>query len=488
MPRPPGQTGGVVEFLYNPYQVAFLEALQAVTAEGRWAYRNFVLLAGRRGGKTKVGGLAAVQKAQRPGTVGWVCAPTYPDLHDFVMPAFFACLPEAWIADWSAAFFTLTLRNGSRVAFRSLDDPERARGPGLDWVWIDEARKVSEAAWDTMLPALTDRAGQAFLTSTPNGMDWVYRRFYQPAIEGVPGFWACRYRTVDNPAIDREEVERARRQLDPRFFAQEYEADFVSFAGAVYGTAVAPVLLGSDEAVQRVLPEWPRIDPSRPCLLGVDPGADHPFAAVLLVATPQGLVVVGEYRERHRPIVEHLRGIRALLEGRTGGRPLIPSMIGIDRSQRQWIIELAQHGFYTQPAENNVVAGIQRVHAWLASGQFWIVEAACPKLKQELLNYQWAENERPDGQRTRELVRKADDDLCDALRYALMLWPELPTAASQTEPDARLLELDPDSRWRVERLRRTERTATPPETVHPWVGEGDGWGDADDGGLGDFWR
>ena len=57
-----------------------------------------------------------------PKSTGWVCAPTYPDLHDFVMPAVFQCLPEHWIEDWSAQYFTLRLINGATCAFRSLDD------------------------------------------------------------------------------------------------------------------------------------------------------------------------------------------------------------------------------------------------------------------------------------------------------------------------------------------------------------------------------
>ena len=54
--------------------------------------------------------------------------------------------------------------------------------------------------------------------------------------------------------------------------------------GSIYGASInAQLLLNDDPRLQKILPEWPKVDPSRPCYVGIDPGADHPFAAVLLV-------------------------------------------------------------------------------------------------------------------------------------------------------------------------------------------------------------
>lgn len=456
MARPVANREGAVEFLYNPYQVAFLNALDMKTPKGRWAFTRASLFAGRRGGKTKVGGLAAVKKMQIPKSTGWVCAPTYPDLHDFVMPAVFKVLPEAWIADWSSQYYTLYLKNGATCAFRSLDDPERARGPGLDWGWIDESRKVAELAWDTMLPALTDKGGQLWVTTSPNGFDWCYKRFWLPAQLGEPGFWACKYKTSENPFIDPEELASAKRQLDPLWYAQEFEADFVTFAGAVYGMAIDSQILRTDEDVRKVLPEWPKIDPTRACIVGLDPGADHPFAGVMLVMTEKGLVVCGEHLQRNKPAHEHVRLINQMLSSRSPRRALEPGQWAIDRSQKQWAIELAQHGIMAQAAENNVVAGIQRVHSWLAAKQLWFIETAVPRTVEQMRNYRWAENTSPDGQLRKEVVIKLDDDLPDAIRYALMLWPELPEIDVQQDSRRALKDLPDDVRWQVERMRRVD--------------------------------
>ena len=450
-------TGRGYELLYNPYQQAFLAALQKRTASGGYAFNRLSLFAGRRGGKTKIGGVATVLKAATPRQLLWVCAPTYPDLNDFVMPAVFEAMPIDWIADYKASFQTLILKNGTKIQFRSLDDPNKGRGPGLDFAWLDETRKIQQLAWDTLLPALADRSGQAIFTTTPNSFDWCYERLWAPAEQGEPGFWACKYRTIDNPFIKRAEIDALRRQMDPLFFQQEFEADFVSFAGRIYDVESA-ILRTDDEIRARAIPEWPRINADRTTLVGLDPGADHPFAGVLLAVTEAGLVLIGEHLQRNKPVVEHVRLLRQLLEKFNPDRPFLPERWAIDRSQRQTAIELAQFGIYAQQAENRVVDGIRRVQSWLAAGQLFFIERLVPQTIKQMRGYRWAENVRPDGQLKPEAVWKENDDLPDALRYAVMTWPELPQRDEQPSGGTRdLSNFTLAERWALERMARIQR-------------------------------
>jgi hypothetical protein len=245
-----------VSLLWNRYQAAFLQAKRERTKTNKRAYRILSLFAGRRGGKTRIGALGAVEE-MKPDTLGWACAPSYPELHDYVIPAVMAVIPRQWIGSASESRLELTLKNNAKVAFRSLDDPNRARGPGLDWAWIDEARKIQKLAYSTMLPALLDKKGVLTITTTPNGQDWCFEEFWEPVDKGHVGFWRCRYHTADNPSIDKEEIEFHRRTMDPLFFAQEYEADFVTFAGAVYGDTITDQLLRTDDEIKQHFPEWP---------------------------------------------------------------------------------------------------------------------------------------------------------------------------------------------------------------------------------------
>jgi hypothetical protein len=445
----------VVSLLYNPYQQAFLQAKrirQCLTGcvqtpkdpepglPVRWSviesqvcprcgqpglrpFRRFFLRAGRRGGKTRIGALAAVEEMTVPDSKGWICAPSYPELEDYVMPAFFAALPTDWFehpnTQWSEDRYELILPNGAQVNFRSLDDPNRGAGPGLHWVWIDEGRKIQELAWHLLRPSLTEYKGIAFITSTPDwGEDWCHKNFFQPAEAGRPGYWACHYLTKDNPIIDPAEVEEARQTMPAALFRREFEASIEFPSGTIYGDVLEGAL-ATDEQVREWLPEWVGVHPSRASIIPLDPGADHPFAGLLIVPTPSGLTVLGEYEARELMFVEHAAGIKLLARGTN-------AQYFIDRSQKQAAQELSQYGIFAAGAENDVDAGIQRVYAWMATGRMRIAVSRCPKLVKALRAYRWIEVKETAKGLTQPAPFKKGDDLPDALRYGAMSYPELP--------------------------------------------------------------
>lgn len=188
------------------------------------------------------------------------------------------------------------------------------------------------------------------------------------------------------------------------------------------------------------------MDSARPSIVGLDPGSDHPFAGVLAVSTPDALIVCGEYSEREKPAMVHAQGLKLMALG------LSPTW-AIDRSQAQMQIELAQHGLFASPAENDVVAGIERVKSWMKSGRLKIVKSRCPRLCKELASYRWKETTANDGSSGRQEPYKRKDDLCDALRYLVMRWPHLPQPVEL--PTTRDLSQMPDKMRRdIERLQR----------------------------------
>lgn len=479
-----------VTLQYNPYQVAFMDArrLRACVNGHQWSvinargncptcdaapfrpYRNFLLRAGRRGGKTRIGSLAVVEELSiKDGAIWWASAPTYRDLEDFVVPAVFKQIPQQWIDDkrtqWLESEYTLVLPNRSMLQFRSLEDADTARGPGLDGWWIDEICKLTRHHLEVGRPMLLDRKGILIGTTTPRGKDWVHKDLYLPAERGEPGYWACAYRSSDNPIIDKDELAMARASMTDLMYRQEHEADIVTFAGAIYGDLVdACVIPGTDEEMKTYLPEWPQIDPSRMTIGGLDPGTEHPFAFCHLVATPRGLVCVGEYKAQRAPFGIHAQRIHNIRRGSQGP-------IGQDRTQAQAQIELALHGIHTVLAENDHMAGINRVSSWmLASLQSRVAsqaglprglvlpESRCPQLIEELRSYRYTDNPTmSDGALKKEHVYKLDDDLADALRYGLMTYPELPQVDPARLPDRRdLAALDEKTRSEIMRNRRSE--------------------------------
>jgi hypothetical protein len=468
----------LVKLLHNPYQIAALNALAArhcprcahqwqvqygyaetkqcprCVTIGERDYTRIALVAGRQGGKTRLGTLAVILELSMPESYWWVTAPTYRDLTDFVEPAFFAQIPQRWVdeGDWSASDRILTLPNKSVVAFRSLENPQSMRGPTLDGVLTDEACQVAEMVYPVGNATLAIKRGVWLFTTTPKGRDWVHKQLMLPAERGTPGFWLAKYMSVEAPlfsdAAGKEYLAQQRNQMSPEMYRQEYEATIETFQGAIYGKLLPPCV-AEDDQVREWIPEWPRLDPARQALVGLDPGSDHPFAGTVIVPTPHGLVVVGEYLQRERPTKEHAASLKQLVH------PLGTRWV-CDRSQAQMMIELAQHGIIaaaTESGPGSVIAGIERVKTWMLSGQFRIAKSRCPNTIDQLQSYRWADTDHNDGSTGKQEPYKKDDDLCDSLRYDVMAWPHLPVpVAAITTRD--LSQMPDKMRQDIERMER----------------------------------
>lgn len=447
-------------------------------------YSSLHLRAGRRSGKSLAGAHAVREELTIAGQKWWVCGPTFKHLHDATMPTLLRLIPTTWVKNWNQDNLELTIINDSVVQFRSLDDPERARGQGLTGVWLDEAAFTAERAWQVLEPSLAENAGVVISTTSPAGFDWTYDAFFKKAvIDHEPGYWAAQFETLDNPLFQqspilRAKVEAARRSSTPEVFAAEYQGRDVNFSGSVYGGLLDTQILESDDAVKKLIPEWPNLDSSRQIVIGLDSGADHPFGAVMVVPTPGGLVIVGEYLERLQAMMTHL----AAIQGRFGTARFSNIKWAANKNEIQLRLEFGLRGVGVIQAENKHQLGIQRVQTWLTTQQMWFVRSRCPKTIDQMKGYRYADNYLGDGQkREKEEVFKKRDELPDAVRYATLAWPELPKALAitMTEREQKRWDaLDANSKLDIERIRAyndIEKTKHLQQTDKNWP-IGDFWG------------
>ncbi len=476
--------------LYNPYQQAFMEArrtrvclangcktIGVMTPQGEFtcakcgtrhynnltaprAYDHLGVLAGRGGGKTLIGAHAVREELQIPNSIWWVMGPTYKVIHDSTFPTLVGLLDPRWIARWDPEHMEIRLTNGSLVAFRSLEDPERARGPhGIAGGWFDEAAQCPERAVDVFEPTLIKANGIIIATTTVLGYDWTYAKIEHKAhVEQAPGYWFTRYWTEENPWFKANptamrKIEQAKKSMSPEFYAQEYQADRRNAEGLIYDySLIEQQCLLDDAAVRRLIPEWPVIDPSRATVIGLDSGADHPFGSLMLVATPKGLVVVREYLERGRALSQHLPAI--VMQFGLHGFPNLKW--AANKNEANLRLEFGLKGVGVIPAENKQEVGIQRVQSWLYAKQLYFAYTV-PKTIEQMRAYRYADNTKPSGEKkVKEAVFKLKDELPDALRYALMAWPELPAADETLETDAqkaRWESFDDRTRHDIQRMR-----------------------------------
>lgn len=409
-------------------------------------FDRFLLLAGRGGGKTLIGAHAVREELMIPGSLWWVMGATYKLLHDSTFPTLVGLIDPQWVSRWDVEHMELTLKNESRVAFRSLEDPDRARGPhGVAGGWFDEAAQCPERAYDVFEPTLIKSNGIVLCTTTVLGFDWTYDKIEKRAeTYKEPGYYSRRYWTEENPLFKANpnmmrQIDRAKKTMSPEFFAQEYRAERRNAQGLIYNyKLIEDLCLRDDEAIKRFIPEWPKIDPSRKILIGLDSGADHPFGAVLIVVTDKGLVVVRDYLERGQAISQHLGQVQNTLMKGVSFQDITWSA---NKNEKNLRLEWGLKGISIVPAESKHEIGIQRVQSWMYSRKLFFAYTASRTIEQ-LQAYRNRDNTNPTtGEKKKEQVFKLKDELPDAVRYALMAWPELPDPTQSDMTD------DQQRRW-----------------------------------------
>lgn len=179
-------------------------------------------MCGRRSGKTTTGEfLAGHAAAIQNCSVGWF-APNYKYLLD-AWREIKLMLGDA-IVRVDSQEKRLEMIGGGFIDFWTMDSDDPARGRKYSLAIIDECGIVKNllSCWQSAIrPTLVDYRGSAYFLGTPKGR----REFFQLFAKGESGDpdWASfRLETGDNPMIDKDEIEAARRDLPPKIFDQEF--------------------------------------------------------------------------------------------------------------------------------------------------------------------------------------------------------------------------------------------------------------------------
>ena len=188
---------------------------------------DYTLFVGGVGsGKTYCGARKASLKAEQPApSLGLIGANTHEQLHQVTLPEFWQALtelgmilgvdyvynkipPKGWHLSnphiKTGFQNVITFRWGAQVVTRSLTKFAAIQGLNLDWAWVDEVKDAKKAAFDTIRDRLRGKkldSRQLFLTTTPNGFDWLYEFFEsdvteRPALKAHRAYRACT--TLDN--------------------------------------------------------------------------------------------------------------------------------------------------------------------------------------------------------------------------------------------------------------------------------------------------
>jgi len=201
------------------------------------------LFGGSRYGKSKWGANEALPDVMKPNTRGWIVGPTYEQPSKefrYIYEALVIKLGFKPKRELNAQFSSpggqvLVFPWGAEVYTKSEENPESLLSEELDWLLLSEGSRLKEKTYDNFLRArLGTRKGRVIVPTTPHGYNWIYKRFYIPAVEGNPDYWARIVPVTENPLFSKEEYETAKKELSEDLFKEQYDGEFIAQTGLIY--------------------------------------------------------------------------------------------------------------------------------------------------------------------------------------------------------------------------------------------------------------
>ena len=213
-------------------KVEFLPWQQEVYGDNT---RFKVVAAGRRCGKSRLAAWAMIIRAlSTPRVDVFYVAPTQGQARD-IMWSVMEDLAHPVISSKHVNNMQFKLANGSRISLKGADRPDTMRGVSLEFLVMDEYADMKPVVWEEILrPALADRKGDALFIGTPKGRNHFYELYQYALTEDDPSYTAWHFTSYDNPLLDPEEIDLAKKSMSSYAFRQEFMASFEALGSEIF--------------------------------------------------------------------------------------------------------------------------------------------------------------------------------------------------------------------------------------------------------------
>jgi len=256
--------------------------------------------AGYGAGKTRALCAKAVMLAAvNQGFIGCVMEPTGPLIRDIWQTDFEAFL-EAYDIPYTFRAsplpeYMLHLPGGdTKILCRSFENWSRIIGLNLAWVLADEIDTVTPSIANKAFPKILGRlrsgnVRQFGAASTPEGFRWMWNTFGSDEAKARPDRHLIKMRTVDNPHLPPDFIERLEANYDPSLLRAYLDGEFVNLTtGQVYDRF---------DRAKHVVSELPDTD-REPLRVGVDFNVGN-MSAVIAIRIGSSLLVIDEISGAH---------------------------------------------------------------------------------------------------------------------------------------------------------------------------------------------
>ena len=186
-----------------------------------------VVAAGRRTGKSRLAAWMLIINALQTdkGQVFYV-APTQGQARDIMWQTLLE-LGNPVITGAHINNLQIKLVNGATISLKGADRPETMRGVSLKFLVMDEYADMKPDVWEQILrPALADQKGSAMFIGTPMGRNHFYELYKMAELGDDETYKGWHFTSYDNPILDPEEIDTAKKSMSSYAFRQEFMASF----------------------------------------------------------------------------------------------------------------------------------------------------------------------------------------------------------------------------------------------------------------------
>ena len=149
-----------------------------------------------------------------------------------------ACGPSnPLVSSSNASELMLTFKNGSVIRMVSGETDQNLRGVTLTHLIVDEAAYIRPTLWTEILrPACMIRGKKILFISTPRAKNWFFDIYNYGLSDEFPDWRSYRITSEENPYLNKQELEAARKSLPSQIFAAEYMGVFTESGAGVFNS------------------------------------------------------------------------------------------------------------------------------------------------------------------------------------------------------------------------------------------------------------
>jgi len=376
---------------------------------------KFILYSGAYGaGKTLLLANVVIREClNHPGSLWFVGSQTVPQLRDTVVRTFLEEMDlyqdmlqkEGYGINlqkqWRPSIMTYDMFNGSRILFRSCDEPSKFKSLNLDGAAIDEPVDISEEIFLMLQGRLRGHHTKhrfIIMAGNPSGFtNWVYRKFFE---DKNPDCFVVHTTTYDNSFLPPDYIPSMEKSFDLDYANRYLRGEWGEFEGLIYKDFNREFHVGNY-----------RDGEYKYFIGGVDYGYRNPACLLTMgIDAENRIYVVDELYEKNRTSKE-------LAEMMNEANMVFPMRkVYVDPSAQDMIAQLKDKHMRVVDANNDIEQGIAKLKSFFKNNIVFI-DFGCKNLIKELQSYRY-EKDHVTKNATERPIKK-DDHACDALRYGV---------------------------------------------------------------------